>query len=479
MDNAIVLLPEFLLVLLSLAILAFGRFFAGIVAPVATFGLIAVFGVLVGQSLTGTVGGTAFAEAVQIGPFAMIVRGAVLLAAAGASALAWGESPRRPDLCFGLLLASAVGALGIVGSADWVLLVVSLTLMGTALLGLVALGRGPARHEATLKLFLFQAVAGAVLLFGLTWLYGLGGSTSFTALGAALQTPDSLLTYALLLVLGGLAFTIAAVPFHAWLPDVTQGSSLSTGAWLLGGAGLAAVAGVLRVLLLVFATNPGLWVPYVTGLAVLSLVIGGLLALAQSDLRRMLAFGAIATTGVVSITLVAAAHPATIPDALTALLTTAFTAGIGTLGVFAGLGAANAKTLTDLSGLHRRHPGLALALSACAFTLAALPLTGAFWARLAVVRSILVYVSQSVQFGALALAVLAMLMTVVAAYTALRIPKAIYLSASADAPASEREAPGSPAPQVAVLAICALVSVCFFVAPSLLASLVDVATRGF
>ncbi|MNR93029.1 NADH-quinone oxidoreductase subunit N [compost metagenome] len=474
MDNALVLLPEFLLVLLSLAILVFGRHFPRHVAPLATFGLVAVFGVLVGQALTGAVSGSAFAQAVQIGPFAWLIRGVLLLMAAASSALAWGEAPRRPDLTFGLLLASAVGALGVAASADAVILYLSLTLMGMALTGLVAQSREHAAKEATMKVFLFQAVAGAVLLFGLTWLFGLGGSTSFVDLAAALQTPDTLLTFAMLLVLGGLAFTVAAVPFHAWLPDVTEGSSLAVGSWLLGGAGLAAVAGLVRILIMLFATNTGLWAPYVTGLAVLSLLGGGLLALAQSDLRRMLAFGAVGTSGLVLLALVAASHPASSQEGLMALLMTALTAGIATLGIFAGLGAAKARSLTDLTGLHRRAPGLALALSACALALAALPLSGAFWARVTLVRSLLVYVSQSMQFGALALAVLAMGMTVLAAYTALRIPKAIYLSPGAAPSGGE-----APSPHGAVLWICALLSVFFFVAPALLWSVVGSATKGF
>lgn len=476
MDNALVLLPEFLLVLLSLAVFAVGRFAPRLVAPMATFGVVAAFGVLLGQALTGIVGGPAFADAVQIGPFAWLLRGAILLAASGASALAWGEASPRPDLRYGLLLASVVGALGVAGSADWIILFLSLTLMGTALLGLVALGRSRARNEATMKLFFVQAVAGAVLLFGLTWVFGLGGSSSFVALGAALQTPDTLLTYAMLLVLGGLAFTVAAVPFHAWLPDATEGSALSTGAWLLGGAALAVMAGLTRVLMMVFATNTGLWAPYVTGLAVLSLLAGSLLALAQSDLRRMLAFGAVSTSGLVLLTLVSASHPASSQEGLMALLMTALTAVIATLGLFAGLGAAGARTLTDLAGLHRRSPAIALALSACAIALAALPLAGAFWARVTLVRALLVYVSQSMQFGELALAVLAMGTTVVMAYTALRIPKAIYLTAGADPATSE---PAVPSPHVAVLGLCALISVLFFVAPSLLWSLVGAATRGF
>lgn len=484
MDHAIVLLPEFLVVLFSLAILAFGRFFPRLVAPLATYALIAVLGVLVGQALTGAVGGPAFAEAIQIGPFAWLVRGAILLCAAASAALAWGENPTRPDLTYGLLLASTVGAMGIAGAADGVILWLGATILALSLMGLLALGRGCAKAEATLKLFLFQATAASVFLFGLTWAFGLDGSTGYVSLGGALQTPDPLLSYAMLLMLGGLAFTVAAIPFHAWLPDVSESSSASTGAWLLGGAALAAVAGLVRVLMMVFTTNMSLWAPYVTGLAILSLLGGGLLALAQSDLRRLLGFSAVATSGFVLLALVAASHVASSQQGLAALLMTALTAGIATIGLLAGIGAAKARTLTDLAGLHRREPWLAAALTACALGLAALPFAGAFWARVALVRAILVHVSQAMQFGLIALAVLAMLVTVLGVYSALRIPKAIYL-----APATEAQTAGThgadareldvPAGHMVVLMLCALLSVAFFVAPAPLWALVSFATIGF
>ena len=392
------------------------------------------------------------------------------------AAVAWGEPSRRPDLQFGLLLLSVVGALAMAGAADGLILVMGAMITALSVMGLIALGGGRARAEATMKLFLYQGVAGAVLLFGLTWLFGLGGSTSFAALGGALQAPDALLTYGMLIVLGGLAFTVAAIPFHAWLPDVTEGSSASTGVWLLGGAALAAVAALVRLLMMVFATNNSLWAPYVTGLAVLSLVGGGLLALAQSDVRRMLGFSAVAGSGFVLLALVSASHAASSHEGLAALVMTLLTGGVGLVGLLAGLCAVKATTLEDLSGLHRRSPGLAAAMTACALAIAALPLAGAFWARLTLLRGLLLYVSQSLQFGMIALAVLAMAVSVLMAYTALRIPKAIYLSSSVDAPPTEVAAPAGP---VAVLMLCALLSVAFFVAPAPFWALVSFATTGF
>lgn len=362
------------------------------------------------------------------------------------------------------------------GAADSLILVLGAFILALSVMGMIALGRGPNRAEATLKLFLFQGVTGAVLLFGLTWLFGLGGATSFVGLGGALQTPDTLLTYGMLLVLGGLAFMVAAIPFHAWLPDVTEGGSASTGAWLLGGAALAAVSGLVRVLMMVFPTNTALWAPYVTGLAVLSLLIGGLLALAQSDLRRLLGFSAVAISGFVLTALVSASHAASGQEGLAALWMTALTGGVGIVGLVAGIGAVKAATLEDLNGLHRRAPGVAIAMTACALAVAALPLSGTFWARLTLLRGLLVYVSNSLQFGMIALAVLAMGVTVLLAYTALRIPKAIYLSRTSDASPSAIEA---PAGHVAVLMLCALLSVVFFLAPAPLWGLVSFATIGF
>lgn len=475
MDHAIILLPEFLITLLALAILVFGRSFPRIVPVLTTYGLIVALGVLVGQAQTGALGAAAFGETIQIGPFAWVLRGAILAMAAGASAIAWGESPRRPDLSFGLLAISTVGAMILAGAADLVILFLGFALLGFPLVGWLALSRSPAGAEASMKLFVTAAVASGILLFGLTWLYGLRGGTSFAALSAALQNPDPLLTFVLLLTLGGLAFPLAAFPFHAWLPDVTEGGDAALGAWVLGGAALGVLAALSRVLMMLFSAHSGLWAPYLAALAVLSLLGGGLLAVAQADLRRMLAYFGVTSAGMAMLALLAAAHPASSQAALSALLMMALGATGATLGLFAGFSAANVKTLPELSGLHRRHPGVAFGLTLSALALAALPFSLAFWARLTLARALLLYVSNSLQFWAIALAVLAMAVTVMGAYTALRIPRAIFRG-PAEGPATPREAPAAP---LAVLALCALLSVFFFLAPAPFWGLVSAATLGF
>lgn len=474
MDHAVTLLPEFLLVILALALFASDRLAPRMASPLAILGLVGVLGVLIGQGLTGAVGGSAFHDAVQIGPFAWLMRGAILLAAAGAASLA--GSPAHAGRFFGLLTASTVGAMLLAGASDLVILLEGLALMSLPLIGLLMLGSDRAKGEAAMKLFLVLGIAAGVLVLGSAWLFGLGGSTSFNALASALQTPDALLSFGLLILLGGLAFTVAAVPFHSWLPDVSQAASPALGAWLLGGAGLAALAGLTRILMMLFGPNAGLWAPYVTGLGVLSLLAGGFLALAQSDLRRMLGFLAIASTGVLLLALASASHAASSQDALGALVMTALSAAVAFVGLFAGLEALQARTLTDLNGLYRRAPWRSLALTVCALALASLPFTGAFWARLALVRAQLVYVSQSLHFGAIALAVFVMLMTVLGAYTLLRLPKALFLGPSAATEAPEAEAPAGP---WAVLAVSAIMSVSFFVAPGALGALASFATRGF
>ncbi len=476
MDNAMVLLPESLLVLLTVALFVMGRFAPRFAAPLATFGLVAILGALIGQAMTGAWGGPAFQQAVQIGPFAWLLRGSILLVAAASSALAWGEKPARAGLFFGLLTASTLGALGLVGSADLVMLFLSVNLMGIPLVGLLALSGGRASAEAPMKRFFSLGVTAAILLFSMSWLFGLGGSTSYAALGTALQTPDTLLTFGLLLLLGGLAFTLAAYPFHSWLPDIAEAGSPALASWLLGGAMLAALAGFVRAVLMIFPTQAGLWAPYVLGLAVLSLLGGSLLALAQSQLSRMVAYTAIATQGFALLALLAASHPASSHEGIGALLFTVLTAAIAAVGLFAGIHAAQANTLADLAGLHRRAPQLAMGLTACALGLAALPLAGAFWARVLLVRALLAYVSQSLQFALVGVAILAGLVGVISAYTALRIPRAIYLEASV---AVDRPEIVIPTGHGVVLLLCALFSVGFFVAPASLWSLVTYATRGF
>lgn len=476
MDHATLLLPEFLVTLMALAILAFGRWRPQVAAPVATYGLIAALGLLVGQVLTGAFGGTAFADAVQVGPLAWFTRGAILLGGIASAVIAWSEPPHRPALRFGLLLLSVVGALGLALTADALILVLAGSLMALSVTGLLALDVKPATQEAALKRFLTQGLAGSFLLFGAAWLFGLGGSTRFAELASNLQTPDTLLTFGMLMLLGGLAFAVAAVPFHAWLPDASEASSPSTGVWLLGGAALATMTGLVRVLMMVFPTNTSLWAPYVTGLAVFSLLVGGLLALAQSNLLRLIGYSAVALGGMALVALVSASMAATAQEGLAAWLMTLVTAGVGLMGLIAGAGAVRAVTLEDLGGLHRRAPGVAIAMTLCALSLAALPFAGAFWARLTLLRSLLTYVSHSMQFGMIALAVLLMVVSVLLAYTALRIPKAIYLSGKTE---SSEGALELPIGHVTLLMLCAILSMMVFLAPAPLWALVTAATRGF
>lgn len=474
MDHAIVFLPELLLLILAVALGSLGRVSPKLVAPVSTFGLLAVLGVLLGQGATGAVGGQAFAAAIQVGPFAWLFRAAILVGGAAASALAWGESPRRPGLFFGLLVASVFGAMAVASASDLVILTLGLAILGSSLIGLVALGARRAAREASMKLFFAQAIALALLLFAITWVFGLGGSTSYTSLGAALQTPDTLYAYALLLTLGGMAFTVAVLPFHAWLPDAVEASAPSVGAWMLGGAALAVVGALVRLLLMVFDTSPGLWVAIAGGLGVLCLVGGSLLALAQANLQRMVAFGAVASLGFILLALMATSHPAVSHEALRTLALTALAAGASMVGLLAGFGACRAERLEDLSGLAKRSPFLAFALATAALGLAGLPLAAAFWARVALVKAMLLYVSQSLQFAAVSLAVLVMLATVVLAYVFLRIPRAMVLGATDAGEGAEVAAPHG-----VVLVVATLLGFALFWVPGPFWTLASAAARGF
>lgn len=403
MDNAIAVLPEFVLVISALALLVLGQLAPRWAASSALFGLLAGLGILVGQAATGIVGGPALAGALQIGPFAWVMRLAVLLFACAAAGLAWEDAPARPERFFPALTASAAGAMSLASAATLPAFIACLSLAGLPLLAL----------RASRK-----------------------------------KDPAN---------------------------DLAPGQA-ALGTWLFGGVFLAAIAGLARLLLLALPMHAALWTLPVTVLGGLCLVGGSLLALAHAEPRRVLSRTVFAAAGLPLLALLAASQPAVSHDALAALVMTALTTAVAASGLHVGLVAAKAKGLGDLAGLHRRSAPLALALVLCAVGLAALPLSGAFWARLALVRAQLLYVSASQVFAAVALAILVMAIGVLGAYVALRLPKAILL---------ERPDPNPPAVlavpmgQAVWLALTAGLSAATFAAPAVLWMLASFAARGF
>lgn len=317
----------------------------------------------------------------------------------------------------GSVLMIVAGIMLVAGASELVMLFLGLELISIPTYVLLYLGRrggrdggrndgGRGGDEAVTKYFFLSILSSAVMLYGFSFLYGLSGgakspaSTTLadirTALAAAgtAETLSPLANVALVLIVGGLAFKLAAVPFHFYAPDVYQGTS-STNAGLLAVAPkIAAVVALVRIL---FAM-PGmesLALAVVSGIAVLTMTLGNVAALWQTNVRRMLAYSSVAHGGYLLIGLVVALHRGGTDAATTAesgLAATLFYTAVYALasaGAFAALaylarGAGEIETLDDLAGMGRLHPGVAALMAVFMFSLAGIPPLAGFWGKLAI-----------------------------------------------------------------------------------------------
>ncbi|WP_067812342.1 NADH-quinone oxidoreductase subunit N [Actinomadura kijaniata] len=279
-----------------------------------------------------------------------------------------------------LLLAAVVGALTLVAARDLVLLAVSLETLSLPVFALVALRRyDGVASEAALKLFLVSVISAAVMLFGISLVYGATGAMHLDRIAPALdRLPTELEPVAvvgIVLVLAGFAFKVAAVPFHFWAPDVYQGAPLPVAAFLSVVSKAAGFAGLAIVLALGFPAFGHVWGPVVAVLAAVTMTLGNLLALRQTTAIRLLAWSSVAQSGYMLAPL--AVGRSRLPEAVAA--TTAYVAlyAVMNIGAFAVIVAVRERltrdALDDYRGLARTRPGLAAAMAFFLICLAGLP----------------------------------------------------------------------------------------------------------
>lgn len=330
-----------------------------------------------------------------------------------------------------LALFTLLGQLVMISAKNMLVIYMGLELMSLSLYALAALRRDSAEStEAALKYFVLGALASGFLLYGMSMLYGGAGSLDIDAVAAALADPSRDPTVMILgsvFVVAGLAFKFGAVPFHMWVPDVYQGTANSVTLLIAGAPKLAAFAIAFRLLaegLLPVAVH---WQMMLIVLAVGSLVIGNLVAIAQTNFKRMIAYSTIAQIGFVLLGLlsgvddsgadgVTAAYGASMFYVITYVLTT-----LGTLGVILLLARKGfeCQQIDDLRGLSQRSPWMALVMLILMFSLTGIPPTVGFLAKLAVLQA-------AVAAGHVWLAVLAVMASLVGAFYYLRVVKVMY-----------------------------------------------------
>jgi NADH-quinone oxidoreductase subunit N len=341
-----------------------------------------------------------------------------------------------------LLLASLLGMLVLASARDIILLFVAFELMSIPLYVLTGFAkREPEAVEASLKFFLVGSVSSAVMAYGLSFVYGAAGSTSLAVIAKA--PPSPLLTLGLVAALAGLAFKIAAFPFHMWVPDAYEAAPTPFVAWLSVAPKAAGFVTLFRVYFEGVGDRAAVWAPAAAALATVTMLGGNLMALPQRNTKRLLAYSGIAQIGYMLVGLAAASASGT---AMILFYLVAYV--FGNMGAFLVVEAVarseGSEATSAFRGLAQRSPLLALAMLLFLLSLGGVPFVAGFWAKLYVFWA-------AAERGLYWLVLVGAVLTVVALFYYLLVARSMYI----EAPARTGRVPVTPALALSVL-LCVL-----------------------
>ena len=480
-DLAHALMPETALVFGALVVLAFDLVAGRKLTPDArvransVIAILALLSALTGALAAGVVG-PVFGGVLMLDTLALASRLGVLALALLTVTIATGaRRPQQPAEFLALVLFATAGFTLMAAAQQLLLVFLAIELASISLYVLTGFDKSrPESAEAGLKYFLFGGMSAAFLLFGFSLIYGLTNSIDLADIAAQLAVHglSPLLIVALVMILVAFGFKSAAAPFHLWAPDVYEGAPTTSAALIASASKLAGFTVFLRLLW------PGLggvggsastaqlvpgWIPVVAMISAASLLLGNIGALAQTNLRRLLAYSAIAHAGAMLLGVIASRAT---PGPLYFYVATYGLATVGAFGVIAIIERTTAcRQISDLAGLHRRSPLLAACLLIFILSLAGVPPLAGFFGKFTVFAAAL-------QLGGLAgpvgwLTVLAIFLSAVALYYYLVILKQALVAA----PATDAAPLRTPPVAGFALVVTAALLVLFGVAPSLLLGL--------
>ncbi len=324
---------------------------------------------------------------------------------------------------FVLALFATLGMLIMVSANQLIILYLGLELLSLCLYAMVALQRdSKLATEAAMKYFVLGALASGMLLYGMSMIYGATGSLALNDIAFSVEqgTIDTtVISFALVFLVIGLGFKFGAVPFHMWLPDVYHGAPTAVTLFIATAPKLAALAMAIRLLVTALGDAAPYWQGMLILLAVASIVLGNITAIAQTNLKRMLAYSTISHVGFIFLGLLAGnaeGYSAALFYALSYALMTL--GGFGMILLFAKRGF-EAEYIHDFTGLGRSHPWYALLVSIVMLSMAGIPPLLGFYAKLAVIKAV-------VDIDLLAVAIIAVLMSVIGAFYYLRLIKVMF-----------------------------------------------------
>ncbi len=358
--------------------------------------------------------------------FARFVKAIILAASSLSILLSWSafekDGDARPEYPV-LILFATLGMMLMVSASDLLALYVGLELQSLSLYVLAAFKRDDARSsEAGLKYFVLGALSSGILLYGISLLYGFAGTTDFVSLAFSLRDQAHAhpgIVVGMVFVCAALAFKVSGVPFHMWAPDVYEGAPTPVTAFFASAPKLAALALLTRFLLEPMSGLTAQWHQVIVFISIASMLWGAFAGLAQTNVKRLLAYSSITTIGYLLVGLVVGGK-----SGVQAILIYFTIYALNTLGAFAVLlclrrGGKAVEAITDFSGLSKTNPVIALAMTVLMFSLAGVPPLAGFFGKYFMFLA-------AVKAGLLPLAIIGVLSSVVAAFYYLRIIKVMY-----------------------------------------------------
>jgi NADH-quinone oxidoreductase subunit N len=388
---------------------------------------------LVATLVLGTdTGQTAFAGTVVRDPMSDLLKSAVYLITFAVFVYSRGYLRDRELFKGEFYVLGLFGVLGMmimISAHSFLLVYLGLELLALSQYALVAFHRDSSEaSEAAMKYFVLGALASGMLLYGMSMLYGVTGTLDIVAVGEQLRRTggqDIAMVFGLVFVVVGIAFKLGAVPFHMWIPDVYQGAPSAVTLYIGSAPKIAAFALIMRLLVEALGPMHSDWEGMLTVLAVLSMALGNVVAIAQTNFKRMLAYSTIAHVGFLLLGILAGTREG-YSAAMFYTITYALMAA-GAFGVILLLSRAGheAENLSDLKGLNERSPWFAAMLALLMLSLAGLPPTVGFYAKLSVLRAV-------VQVDMIWLAVVAVALSVIGLFYYLRVVRLMYFEKPED-----------------------------------------------
>jgi NADH-quinone oxidoreductase subunit N len=431
--DAAIVLPELIVAAGGMALMLIGVFLGDHSQKLLSYLAVALF-IGVAALIDALPGGVAFNGAFRADGFAAFIKLLVLLGAAIVLIMSQNYLEREKMSRFEfpvLVVFSVLGMMLMASAGDFITLYLGMELQSLALYVLAAFNRDNLRStEAGLKYFVLGALSSGMMLYGISLIYGFAGTTGFAKVAMIVQS-GSITTgvvFGLVFLISGLAFKVAAVPFHMWTPDVYEGAPTPITAFFSSSPKIAAMALFVRAMAEALPSALDQWRQIVIFIAILSMALGSVAAIGQNNIKRLMAYSSIANMGYVLVGLATGT-----PDGVQGVLVYLAIYLVTNIGIFACIlamrrGEAMVENIPDLAGLAQSQPGYAFIFAMLMFSLAGIPPLAGFFAKFYVFLA-------AVKAGLYPLAVIAVVISVVGAYYYLRIVKVIYF----DPPAPEFE----------------------------------------